>query len=356
MLSTKKLHRSFLTLVAACVIPGVAWAEQPPAVVEVANVVEQNASSVIRVPGSVISTRDATVSAEINGRITWVAEVGDRVAAGEPVARIDDHLLNLQLRNNDAEIARIHADINYNERQKQRLEKLAAQNNMAQSELDEVESRLAMLRQDKRIATVNRDRTRYDLARSEVTAPFSGVVVSREVALGEYTGTGESLLRLVDTEALEISVSAPLRVARYASEGQEVQVSAGELQTLQPIRSLVPVGDTQSRMMEVRLSANSGYWMIGEAVTVELPQSPPEVALAVPRDALVLRDNEVFVYTVSADSTAVKVPVATGAGHGSTITIDGALSPGDSVVVRGAETLREGQALRITQHHIAASR
>lgn len=47
--------------------------------------------------------------------------------------------------------------------------------------------------------------------------------------------------------------------------------------------------------------------------------------------------------------------MATGAGHGNTITIDGALNPGDAVVVRGAERLWEGQALRITQHHIAAS-
>ena len=355
MFSIKKLHYSILATAAALFLTPVALAEQPPAVVEVANVVEQTASSVIRVPGSVISTRDATLASEINGRITWVAEVGDRVEAGDAIARIDDHLLKLQLRNNEAEIARIEADIRYNVRQRQRLEKLAAQNNMAQSELDEIESRLAMLSQDKRIAIVNRDRTRYDLDRSTVAAPFSGVVVSRDVALGEYTGTGDSLLRLVDTDTLEISVRAPLRVARYADAGQEVQVSAGQLQTLQRIRSLVPVGDVLSRMMEVRLSAPAGYWMIGEAVTVELPQSPPEVALAVPRDALVLRDNEVFVYTVSADGNAVKVPVATGAGHGNTITIDGALNPGDAVVVRGAERLREGQALRITQHHIAAS-
>ena len=64
------------------------------------------------------------------------------------MAVIDDHLLQLQLRNDEAQMARINADIDYNRRQMKRLQQLAEQNNMAQSELDEVESRMAMLAQD----------------------------------------------------------------------------------------------------------------------------------------------------------------------------------------------------------------
>jgi len=75
----------------------------------------------------------------------------------------------------------------------------------------------------------------------------------------------------------------------------------------------------------------------------------------VPRDALVLRDNEVFVYTVGEDDTARKVTVTTGAGRDSLIGVVGDLRAGDPVVVRGAERLREGQALKVVRHHIAAT-
>ena len=123
-----------------------------------------------------ISTRDAEISAELSSRLTWVAEVGEHVEQGEPLAIIDDHLLQLELRNNEAQIARIGADIDYNQRQIKRLEKLAQQNNTAQSELDQMRSRLEMLVQEQRIAEVDRDRTRYDLQRSKVAAPFSALV------------------------------------------------------------------------------------------------------------------------------------------------------------------------------------
>ena len=332
-----------------------AAAAQPEAVVELGIVTEGSSSPVIRLPGTVISVRDSEIAAELEGRLTWVAEVGETVQAGEPVAVIDDHLLQLQLRNDEAEIARIEADIHYNQRQIKRLQRLAKQNNTAQAELDEAASRLEMLQQDLRIAQVGRDRTRYDLQRSQVSAPFTGVVASRAMSVGEYTEAGAALVRLVDTAALEISVHAPLRVARFNRVGDQIEVQAGDRQLLTAIRGVVPVGDSRSRMMELRLQASPQQWIIGEALTVELPEGEAQNGLSIPRDALVLRDNEVFVYTISADNTAVRVPVVTGAGHGTEIAIDADLQPGAPVVIRGAERLREGQAVKVIQHHLAVN-
>lgn len=345
-----------LSLTATVIAPlAAAQEDQPEAVVELATVVERDSSDVLRLPGTVISTRDSAIAAELSGRLTWVAEVGEQIAAGQPVAKIDDHLLQLELRNNLAEIARIQADIHYNQRQQQRLERLAKQNNMAQSELDQVQSQLEMLRQDLSIAEVNRDRTEYDLQRSQVLAPFSGVVVSRSMSQGEYTSPGSALVRLVDTKALEVSVNAPLRVARFNPTGSSVQVESEGRQLEASIRGVVPVGDARSRMMELRLSLEPGHWYIGEAVTVELPQEEASPALSVPRDALVLRDDKVFVYTMSTENKAVKVPVVAGAGKGSYIAVEGELEAGDPVVIRGAERLKEGQNLRVIQHHLAAN-
>jgi RND family efflux transporter MFP subunit len=210
-----------------------------------------------------------------------------------------------------------------------------------------MESRLQMLEQTLRIAEVDRDRTVYDLGRARVRAPFTGVIASRETSAGEYTEPGDPLLRLVDTQALEISVNAPLRTARYNSPGSLLQVEGNGRHLNAEIRAIVPVGDSLSRMLELRLTLEPGHWYIGEAVTVELPDGAGDTTLNVPRDALVLRDEEVFVYTLSADNKAVKVPVITGAGHNGTIAVHGKLAPGAPVVVRGAERLRDGQAVKV---------
>ncbi|TDG15648.1 efflux RND transporter periplasmic adaptor subunit [Seongchinamella unica] len=351
----KFLNRALLasSLFLACAGQA-ALAQQPEAIVELATVSEQTASSVVRLPGTVISTQDALIAAEISGRLTWVAQVGDHVERGDVLARIDDHLLQLEVRNNIAQIARLEADIQYNKRQIARLQKLALQNNMARAELDEVESRLEMRLQEQRIAEVALDRSRYDLQRAEVTAPFPGVIARRELYTGEYTTPGAALVRLVNTRRVEISVNAPLRIARYNHPGSEVEVAANGEKSINAIRGMVPVGDERSRMMELRLSVDPGQWMIGEAVTVELPDNAASLALSVPRDALVLRENKVFVYTVSEDNTAVKVPVKTLAGRGSRIAIEGDLAVGDAVVIRGAERLRDGQALKVVSHDLAA--
>lgn len=331
-----------------------AQAQLPDATVETATVTREETHSMINLPGTVISTRDAEIAAEIGGRLTWVAQVGEHVQAGEAVARIDDHLLRLQLRNDEAEIARLEADIQYHRRQIGRLQKLAETNNMARSELDEVESRLQMRLQEQRIAEVNRDRSLYDLSRAVVAAPFSGVVASRRMSAGEYLSPGEALVRLVDTHELEISVNAPLRVARYNSVGNTVEVQADGDVAAATIRGMVPVGDQRSRMMELRLVARPGHWLIGEPVQVWLPDGERLSSLSVPRDALVLRDRQLYVYAVSDEGTAMKIPVHTLAGQGERVAVEGALDAGDQVVVRGAERLREGQPVKIVEPAVAA--
>lgn len=331
----------------------VAFNQEAAATVELASVTRGNNRSMLRLPGTVISTQDAEISAELSGRLTWIAEVGQRVEKGAPLAVMDDHLLQLQLRNDWAEIERTTADIEYNQRQIKRLEKLAQQNNTAQSELDALRSGLEMLVQERRIGEVNRDRTVYDVGRSRVRAPFSGIVASREMSLGEFTSPGRTLLRLVDTQSLEVSVNGPLRVARFNQPGATVEVDDGQQQLQLNVRGAIPVGDARSHMMELRLSLEAGVWHIGQALTVELPDEAGNPVLNVPRDALVLRDNGAFVFTVSADNMAIKVPVQTGAGQGDTIAVKGNLKAGDPVVIRGAERLRDGQLIKTAPGKLA---
>ena len=66
-----------------------------------------------------------------------------------------------------------------------------------------------------------------------------------------------------------------------------------------------------------------------------------------PRDALVLRDADVFVFRLRDDATAEQVAVRVGGGTGGLVTVSGDVSPGDELVVRGAENLKDGQAVRI---------
>jgi len=322
-------------------------AQAPATAVETAQVSLSQNDNLARLPGTVISLRDALLSAEISGRLEWLAEVGDTVEKGDTIAKIDDHLLTLQLRNDQAQIKRIKADLSYQHRQQERLSKLLQNNSVAKNELDQVESRIGILQQDLAIAKINAERAQYQLERSKVVAPFSGVIANREMNLGELTQVGSPLLRLVDTKQLEISVSAPLRVARFNQPGTMVAVHRDKQEISTQIRGAVPVGDERSRMMELRLKLQGSEWLIGEAVTVELAQSASQQKLSVPRDALVLREQAVYVFRVNAEGKAERIEVEPGTGQGNQISVNGPLNAGDKIIVRGAENLKDGQALKI---------
>jgi multidrug efflux pump subunit AcrA (membrane-fusion protein) len=73
----------------------------------------------------------------------------------------------------------------------------------------------------------------------------------------------------------------------------------------------------------------------------------PRKVLAVPRDALVLRRAGTAVYRISDDQSAQRIEVTTGIASGNLIEVQGDLSRGDQVVVRGGERLRPGQKVSI---------
>ena len=107
--------------------------------------------------------------------------------------------------------------------------------------------------------------------------------------------------------------------------------------------SLIAVGDTRSHMMEVRVLPEEGNWFIGEAVTVALPTSTSQLLTSVSRDALVLRDQNNYIFIVGEDDMAKRVVVDLGSGLGDRIAVYGQLKAGDEVIIRGAERLRDGQ-------------
>ncbi|MDH3282506.1 MAG: efflux RND transporter periplasmic adaptor subunit, partial [Gammaproteobacteria bacterium] len=110
----------------------------------------------------------------------------------------------------------------------------------------------------------------------------------------------------------------------------------------------VPIGDDRSRLYEVRLSLpDDTVWPAGTSVRVAVPTATPRTVTAVPRDALVLRQEGVMVYRVTAGEVAEGVAVETGIASGSWIEVSGAIQPGDRVITRGGERIRSGQSVTI---------
>jgi membrane fusion protein, multidrug efflux system len=138
-----------------------------------------------------------------------------------------------------------------------------------------------------------------------------------------------------------------VRAAAHLSDGAEVDVQDGETTARARVRTVIPVGDAVTRTVEVRVENPDNRWLIGQAVRVAVPSDRPRRVVAVPRDALVLRAENIYVFKVNGRQVAERVAVSTGIGRGPLVEISGPVADGDTVVVRGAETLRDGQKVEV---------
>lgn len=318
----------------------------PPVLVMVDEARAEAITQLTWVPGTVLSQTDSDIASEVDGRITWMAEVGDVIERGEVLAKIDDTRLQITLNQNRSNIARWEAQVEMLKKRLVRYEDLNASNNTSLGELEAVVAELENARQELEQARLDKRFTEYQIDQSRVKAPFQALVVDRIQMPGEYTGVGQNLLRVVNPNNVEVQVKAPLNVLPYIHAGMRVNVHGANSSVSESVRAIVPVGNEGSRMMEMRIALQPGDFPIGSAVRVAVPSSHQHDGVTIPRDALVLRKSGTYIYQLNSENEAQKILVETGVGMGDRIEVFGEVDPNALVVIRGAERLRPGQKVR----------
>lgn len=319
----------------------------PPAKVQVASAELRNMSPLVEASGTVVSLNDSRIAAEVEGVLTWMADVGAAVDAGDVIARIDPRLMRVDLARARANVARFEADLRYREQQLARSEELAVSKNVSANLLDESRALRDQARHQLADANAQLERAQGDLARTEIRAAFAGHVVERLSSVGEYIGIGDDVVRLVDTHRKEIALPAPISLTAFIQPGIKVRVRSGGVEREHEVRIVVPVGDAVSRMVEIRLKASDSDWLVGSPVQVSLPADDPMTAIAVPRDALVERGGQSYLFRIDDDGKAEQIIADIESTVGLWVAIARGVKPGDRVVVRGAERLMPGQAVEI---------
>src|SRR5262249_28526188 len=100
-------------------------------------------------------------------------------------------------------------------------------------------------------------------------------------------------------------------------------------------------------MVEVRLNVKPDAAFVGDAAKVLVPSAEPRTVLAVPRDALILREDNTYLFKLDKENTAQRIAVGTGAEDGSMVEVSGTLREGERIIIRGAEHLESGQKVRL---------
>ena len=315
--------------------------EAPPTSVVLESVLELEVGEPSTFNAFVRSRNDIELPATVDGELLWVLPEGTRVKKGEVIARVDDRQLILQ-RNEQALFAdRAQINVKYLEAEVVRLSQLQQANLAAKTQLAELVSRRDLAQNDFDVA-------KSRLAQTKIFAPVDAVVVERLIEGGEFARRGDSVVRIVNPDSLEVQVLVPVAFLNRLDEKSSIRVRVSNISFEAPLRSIIQMSDRQSQtfglLVDVPESV-AGQIVAGQFADATVLISDQSRSLFVPRDAVVLRSGGSFVFMIEAGNLAKRVDVIVGQGQGDMVSVRGELSEGDRVAVRGVESLRDGQSV-----------
>lgn len=338
-----------LSLLLIVISPLAKAQEPPPAKVVTTAIVQEEVAENNSFIGLLDYDRTSQISAEVAGLVTEVQiKDGDRVQAGAPLITINTEILEQEIALSKTRIEQIDLKIRHSEKNYQRLEKLYAEKGVSERDFDDslyayqdalmekqaIENSLATLMLKKR--------------KSIIYAPFDGVVLNKNIDVGDWVQQGKLLVLLGSANDLLVRVPIAETMLQFIKSGQKVpvQINAFSKEITGTIDTFDPIADQQTKniFLKIRIPHQTKI-AANMSATVFIPTSAPKKLSLIPRDALIKFQGKDFVYTVK-DGKASILPVNIVSYLGNTIGADNPyFTKGMPIVIEGNERLRPDQAV-----------
>jgi RND family efflux transporter MFP subunit len=347
-----------LAVALACALSGRPAAAEEPSLITVAQTVAAPVVEELPFTATVTSERDAALSPRVSGLVQAVhVDAGDRVAAGKILVQLDASLGRLALQRAEAAQQEARAQAAEAQRLYQEAKEMVERRLVPETRLHAAEAQKRVA--DAAVARLTAERRQQAeiVERHAVVAPFAGVVSQKLTEVGEWVETGTPVLELVDVRRLRLDVQVPQE--RYHDVALKspatVRLDASPGRTFPGrVTARVPVKDPRARTFLARVSVDDPQGMMtpGMSATVVFEARGAQRTLMVPRDAVVRHsDGSASVWVVEEGKvpTVSERKVRLGRTVERMVELRQGLEPGRRVVLRGNETLKEGQAVRIVE-------
>lgn len=286
--------------------------------------------------------------------VARLVDVGDKVTAGQIVARLDDTDARLELASAKAELAAALTDLDRANAEEVRSSNLFAAGHVALAALDRATSAAAEAASRADRAEQMRDLAANRLSYMDLVAEADGIVTATLAEAGQVVAAGQPVLSLAREDALDVVFALPEQsrdLLETAGASAELWGASGRTYALS-LRDISPDVDPVGRTYRVRMTLTSpdAAAALGRTVTVRLttPEAPPAVALPV---AAVLNDGAgAAVWRLPAGADLVeRVPVDLVSVEGQVALVRGGLGEGDIVVSLGAHKIDPARPVRVVE-------
>jgi RND family efflux transporter MFP subunit len=318
--------------------------------------------------GSVQPRSQSELIPEVSGRVVWTSPAlvdGGSFEAGDALLRIDDADYRNALQRSEAALTRAEVEYAYARDELRRLERLSEQNLASQSQLDGARRAFSVAEANLQESRANLEQAQRDLDRTELRAPFDGLVRSEQVDLGQFVSRGQSIGTIYATDFVEVRL--PIAADQLVYLGMPVYVRGQLPESLRPpvtvsaefgtarlqwrgelVRTEAEI-DERSRMVygvaRLRLEQQEGLPMIpvGLFVQAEIRGRRVENVIRLPRSAI-RDDNQVLV--VDADDHLHFRQVSILRLEHDDVLISDGLADGELVCLSPMQTVVEGMRVQ----------
>ncbi|MGZ5063889.1 MAG: efflux RND transporter periplasmic adaptor subunit [Usitatibacter sp.] len=319
---------------------------------DVATVRNSSLASGPAITGSVQPERRADLRAEVQAVVLKVLkENGDVVRKSDLLVHLDDTAIRDALASAEAASRSATQALDQSERQFERMKTLRQSGMTSAQALDDAEGRRNAAQSDVEAAKARVVLARQQMTRTEVRAPFDGVVTDRKVSPGDTAQLGKELLKVIDPNSMrfEAMVSADSVGSVQAGQAVHFRVNGyGDQDFLGKVRRVNPAANATTRQVEVLVDfvgekqpKLAGLYAEGRLETES------KTSLTIPATAVVRDGDKTTAFRVQGGKLQ-KVPLALAErdARSGDYVVAGGLAEGDQVIRYPSTLLKDGQPVQ----------
>ena len=301
-----------------------------------------NLASYLRVVGTVETSNDISISAEVSGKVvSYLVNEGDRVKKGQTIVKIDDSKLK-------QELARLEAMTSQTKESYDRLKKVYEEDGIG-SELDYLNAKYAYEQSKSSLESI-----KVDVANTSIKAPFNGEVEAKMVEAGEMVSPGVPVVRLIGSDSYKITAGVPARYADAIRRGDDVEIwfDSQVKDTLQAKIAFVGGSiDSQNRTFRIEATLPQGKtYKVDMIANMKLKTAERNDVVVLSEEFVYSKNDKYVVYKLSQNeegkAIAKEQEVELGLSYKTEVVVVEGLSEGDQLITLGSAFLDDG--MRVT--------
>ncbi|RPD96148.1 efflux RND transporter periplasmic adaptor subunit [Aureibaculum marinum] len=308
----------------------------------------------ITASGKIEASNSADLSTRMMGYVNKVyVNVGDKVRKGQLLVSINNADLQAKRAQVNAGITEATAAYNNAKKDYERFQSLVAENSASQKEMDDITANFEMAKARLESANEMKNEISAQFAYSNITAPFSGIITSKNIEAGDMANPGVPLISIETPGKFEVKAMVPETEISRIIKGSEVSVLVKSIGTT--LRGKVTEISTSAKntggqyLVKIVLDKTNANILSGMFVTVQFPveKQAKDEALLIPIAATVTRGQLTGVYTVSQTNTAVLRWLRLGRTYGDQVEVLSGLNSDETYIISAEGKLFNGAKVSI---------